>query len=70
MEEQRLLHREGMLRGGKEGTVPVEVRDKNWCCQVQKCLKNPHIFSKADSKLDYFSSLQHLLLRLLLACFY
>lgn len=66
MEEQRLLHREGMLRGGKGGRVVIEVRAKNWYCQVQKCLKNPHIFSKAASKLDYFSSLQHLLLRLLL----
>lgn len=66
MEKQRLLHREGMLRGGKEGRVVVEVRDKNWYCQVQKHLKKPHIFSKADSKSDYFSCLQHLLLWLLL----
>lgn len=66
MEEQRLLHREGTLRGGKGDRVVVEVRDKHWYCQVQKRLKNPHIFSKAASKLDYFSSQQHLLLRLLL----
>lgn len=68
MKEQRLLHMEGMLRSGIGDRVAIEAKDKNWHYQVQRHLKTPHIFSKADSKLN-FSSLQHLLLGWLLAFF-